>query len=382
MLSRLGRFITPVNIRNSDEVLGIDDVVGISTQKYFINTKADLTNVSTRNYKIVDTREFAYVADTSRRGDKISLAFNNLDKKVLVSSISTVFKVIDENILLPEYLYIFFNRPEFDRIARFNSWGSARETFSWDDLCDLEIHVPSIEIQKKYVNVYLAVKKNQNIYEDGLDDFSITLEALIENLRKTSRKRIADLVEESNEKNNDLVSRIESGVNIKKQFFKTRSGASNIANQKLVRTNYFAFNSNTSRNSDTISIALNTDASRIVSNTYVVFNCNMDLIEPKYLFLWFKRKEFDRFARYNSWGSARETLSLDDIREYEIALPELKVQRSIVNIFELYEKRRDINKDLKKVLKEITPLLIKGATQESKGVIWCIINSQNQALKK
>ena len=369
MLSRLGRFITPVNIRNSDEVLGIDDVVGISTQKYFINTKADLTNVSTRNYKIVDTREFAYVADTSRRGDKISLAFNNLDKKVLVSSISTVFKVIDENILLPEYLYIFFNRPEFDRIARFNSWGSARETFSWDDLCDLEIHVPSIEIQKKYVNVYLAVKKNQNIYEDGLDDFSITLEALIENLRKTSRKRIADLVEESNEKNNDLVSRIESGVNIKKQFFKTRSGASNIANQKLVRTNYFAFNSNTSRNSDTISIALNTDASRIVSNTYVVFNCNMDLIEPKYLFLWFKRKEFDRFARYNSWGSARETLSLDDIREYEIALPELKVQRSIVNIFELYEKRRDINKDLKKVLKEITPLLIKGATQESKGVI-------------
>ena len=114
-----------------------------------------MDGISLSGYKIVYPLCFAYVADTSRRGDKISLAFNDTDEVILVSSITTVFRVKPKVELLPRYLYMYFNRPEFDRYSRFNSWGSAREAFGWEDMCDIEIDIPSIEVQQKVVDVYL-----------------------------------------------------------------------------------------------------------------------------------------------------------------------------------------------------------------------------------
>src|SRR5690554_655817 len=224
MLSRLGEYIDIVNIRNTEEHLDKNDVVGISTQKMFIETKADLTNVSTKNYKIVNCREFAYVSDTSRRGDKISLAFNNLNKKVLVSSISTVFRVINEKTLLPEYLYIYFNRPEFDRIARFNSWGSARENFTWEDLCDLKIEVPSIEIQQNYVDVYNALVANQKAYENGLDDLKIVCDGYLEQLKILDDvKPIGSFINARNEKNQESkILRVRGLSSVEKSFIKPK----------------------------------------------------------------------------------------------------------------------------------------------------------------
>ena len=148
-LTKLGKYIEPSDLRNSDGQFGEETVVGLSTQKQMITTKADLTGVSLNNYKLFPPGYFAYVPDTSRRGDKMSLAYNNTDNTFLVSSISVVFGVSDEDQLCADYLYMYFNRPEFDRYARFNSWGSARETFSWEDMCDMDIFLPAIDIQKK-----------------------------------------------------------------------------------------------------------------------------------------------------------------------------------------------------------------------------------------
>lgn len=120
----LGEYIELLDRRNSDGALTIADVQGISTDKCFIPTKANMDGVSVLSYKIVAPSEFVYVADTSRRGDKMALALNSSDKDILVSSIYTVFRSINESILLPEYLFLLFNRPEFDRYTRFNSWGS------------------------------------------------------------------------------------------------------------------------------------------------------------------------------------------------------------------------------------------------------------------
>ena len=145
---RLGELIIQCDERNSNNVLTLDALKGISTSKEFIESKANMEGVSLTSYKIVAPREFAYVADTSRRGDKIALAFNAEKEKVLISSIYTVFRSKDENVLLPEYLYLLFNRSEFDRYSRFNSWGSARETFDWAELCRVEIPLPSIETQR------------------------------------------------------------------------------------------------------------------------------------------------------------------------------------------------------------------------------------------
>ena len=139
MLSRLGDLISLNEEKNRDLNYGVSDVKGISINKVFIETKANLKGVSLRPYIIVKPKYFAYVTVTSRNGDKVSMAFNDTNETYIVSSSYVSFYVKNANILLPEYLYIYFNRPEFDRIARFNSWGSARETFSWDDLCDLKI---------------------------------------------------------------------------------------------------------------------------------------------------------------------------------------------------------------------------------------------------
>ena len=145
---RLGEYIEQSDKRNSDGALTETDVQGISTDKCFISTKANLDGVSVLSYKIVAPSEFAYVADTSRRGDKMALALNLSNKNILISSIYTVFRSIDKNVLLPEYLFLMLNRPEFDRYARFNSWGSARETFDWSEMERVQIPLPPPNVQQ------------------------------------------------------------------------------------------------------------------------------------------------------------------------------------------------------------------------------------------
>lgn len=179
---------------------------GISTNKEFIETKADLEGVSLNSYRVVNPKNFAYVADTSRRGDKISLAFNNTNEVILVSSISTIFKVKREELLDPNFLFMYFNRLEFDRFSRFNSWGSARETFSWEDFCDIEINLPSIEIQKKYIAMYQAMLANQQAYEEGLEDLKLACDVYLEKIKeKISEEPLENYIERNNLRNNKKI---------------------------------------------------------------------------------------------------------------------------------------------------------------------------------
>ncbi len=159
---RLGDYIEQCDERAGNDFT-VDDVIGISTDKKFIPTKANMDGVSLNSYKIVNPHEFAYVADTSRRGDKIALALNTSNKPVLISSIYTSFRSKDVIKLLPEYLFMLLNRTEFDRYTRFNSWGSARETFDWSEMCRVEIPVPPIEIQKAIVEVFSCSERAKQI---------------------------------------------------------------------------------------------------------------------------------------------------------------------------------------------------------------------------
>ena len=158
---KLGDLIELCEAKNEALQYGLDDVKGISIQKIFIETKADMTGVSLKPYYLVQPDDFAYVTVTSRNGEKITLAHNTTDETYIVSSSYVVFRVKRKDLLLSDFLFMYFNRPEFDRYSRFNSWGSARETFSWEDMCDIDIDLPSIEIQQKYVDVYNAMLANQ-----------------------------------------------------------------------------------------------------------------------------------------------------------------------------------------------------------------------------
>jgi type I restriction enzyme S subunit len=161
-LKRLGEYIQQSDERNRD--LQVSFLQGVSTSKVLIETKANTNGINFSNYKVVRTGEFVYVADTSRRGDKIALAMNSA-KPCIVSAIYTVFKVIKPEELLPEYLYLYFQRTEFDRYARFNSWGSARETFDWADMCDVKLPIPSIEKQEAIVTIYHTLQTRKRINE-------------------------------------------------------------------------------------------------------------------------------------------------------------------------------------------------------------------------
>lgn len=160
----LGGYIQITDTRNSDDALGKKDLRGISTSKTFIQSKANTTGVSFTNYKVVQPGQFAYVADTSRRGDKIALAYND-DKPYIISSIYTTFEVSDTEALLPEFLLLWFKRPEFDRYARYNSWGSARETFDWNEMQRVRLPIPPITVQQSIVAIYHALEARKRLTE-------------------------------------------------------------------------------------------------------------------------------------------------------------------------------------------------------------------------
>ena len=160
---KIGEFIEVCDERNSEGIYTLNNLRGVSIEKKFIDTKADMAGVSLAPYIEVKPDYFVFVPVTSRNGEKITLAINDSDDTYIVSSAYTVFKVKETKKLLPEYLFMYFNRPEFDRYARFNSWGSAREVFTIDDMNDVEIPIPNIKVQQEIVNIHKCYIERQRI---------------------------------------------------------------------------------------------------------------------------------------------------------------------------------------------------------------------------
>ena len=368
---KLGDLIELSDDRNSDGAYGIDDVIGISTQKKIIKTKADMNGVSVTSYKILKPNSFAYVPDTSRRGDKISLAFNTTNEIYLVSSISIVFYVKKPELLLSKYLFMYFNRAEFDRYSRFNSWGSARETFSWQDMCDISITLPDVPTQQKYVDIYDAMCANQKAYEKGLDDLKLTCDAYIEELRrKMPCEKIGPYIKECDKKNLlGLTADSVRGIATSKELIPTKANMDGVSldGYKVVDSSQITYVPDTSRRGDKISLGINkSDKSILVSSISIVFETEKKTLLSDYLMLFFVRSEFDGYARFNSWGSARETFDWNALCDYKIPIPDITTQKNIAEIYKAFNIRKNLNEKLKQQIKNICPILIKGAIEEGK----------------
>ena len=365
---KLGTLIESCDERNADSIYTLDDVKGISTGKEFIDTKANMDGVSLSSYKVVKPQEFAYVADTSRRGEKIAIAFNSDENTILISSIYTVFRVTKADLLNSDYLFMYFNRPEFDRYARFNSWGSARETFDWDTMCDIDIELPDLPTQQKFVDVYKAMIANQQNYEHGLEDMKLVCDGYIEDLRRNmGTEPLRPYIMPIEERNSDLTVTLAQGITIDKIFASPKQVAEAERSAKIVRKGQFAYNRATTRNGEKISIAYREGEDCVVSSAYQVFEIKeKDKLLPEYLMMWFKRSEFDRYARYMSKGSAHEFFEYSDMEEVKIPVPDIKVQEAIANIYGVYMTRKRLNDQLKDQIKEICPILIQGSLEEGK----------------
>ncbi len=368
---KIGELIQESFCKNKDLEYDISYVRGISNNKQITETKANVDDAVIHKFYIVNPGEFVYNPRTTRMGDKVGLGYNNTNQPLLFSFNNIAFCIREsaKDIILPEYLYMYFNRTEFDRYAMTNGWGSATELFLFEDMCDMSIELPSLSIQQKYVDVYNAMLENQKNYERGLEDLKLVCDAYVENLRRQMLcEAIGPYIEEFNQKNIDNF-KLNSvrGIATSKEFINTKANMEGVSleNYKVVEPGMIAFISDTSRRADKMSLALNqSEENYLVSSISTVIQTDNTKLLPKYLYLFFCRTEFDRYARFHSWGSARETFSLDDMKEVRMPLPPIYVQKAIVGIYEAYTIRKEINEKLKAQIKDICPILIKGSLEE------------------
>lgn len=367
-LIRLGDYIEQTDVRNKELIFSESSVKGISTSKTFIDTKADLNGVPLSNYKIINPGEFVYVADTSRRGEKIGLAYCEKEP-VIVSSIYTSFRVKDENKLNSRFLMMFFNRSEFDRYARFNSWGSARETFTWDDMCDIELDLPPIEIQRKYVAIYEGLLENLKVYESKLEDLKLVCDGYIEDLRKKfPSKEIGQYLKLTTAKNVDDKYQNIIGISNTQKLVPSDSRTNGVDTSKylILKPGDFAYSPIHINDG---SVALNmTDKTYVISPIYATFRTDEVNLHNEYLMLWFARNEFTRYCWFHAFGTARDTFEWDQMKKVEIPIPPLSIQNSIVEVFNVYSERKEFVNRLKNIIKDICPLLVRGAIKEASEV--------------
>lgn len=168
---KLGSYIRQVDERNKD--LRVKRLLGVSISKVFIESIANLNGTEMNNYKIVKRNQFAYGPVTSRNGEKVSIACLNSKDECIISSSYAVFEIIDTTKLLPEYLMLWFKRPEFDRYARFHSHGSVREIFGWDELCNMELPIPTLQRQKEIVDAYETIESRIKLKRQINDNLAV-----------------------------------------------------------------------------------------------------------------------------------------------------------------------------------------------------------------
>lgn len=363
---KLGKLIQLCETRNRDLEFGVDSVRGISIQKIFIPTKANMKGVSLRPYYKVAPGDFAYVTVTSRNGQKITLAHNSETSTYIVSSSYVVFRVVETKILDSDYLFIYFNRPEFDRYARFNSWGSARETFSWEDMCDIDIDLPPLEVQRKYVAIYNAMVANQKAYEHGLTDLQAAAESLLERFKNGVRRMpLGELISEVDTRNTGSIFSEVQGVKKEKVFMPSVSTGANLRKYKLVGRHQFACNLMHVGRDVAVPLAMNTgEEPLVVSPAYFTFEVASREVIPEYLHAWMSRAETDRYAWFISETSVRSGMEKSRFKEIYIPVPNLQEQATLVEIARASAERRDINERLQANIKDICPVLIKGSLEE------------------
>lgn len=339
------------------------DISGVNREKEFFEPSTQV-GADTSKYKIVPPQHFACNLMHVGRDKVLPIAFNHTKKDKIVSPAYFVFKIKENEQLLGEYFFIMLKSVERDRYFWFHTDGSIRDGMAWEDFCDLEIFVPSIDVQQEYVNIYNAMVANQKAYEKGLDDLKLVCFGFIEQLRRESNlKSIGQYICCCNEKNVDGRIQIEQGINIDKQFITPQRTNSNLYGRKIVRKGQFAYC--TQLNNENVAIALRKDCDCVVSSVYEVFEIiKKNELLNEYLMLWLIRPEFGRFVYWASVGSAYEFLDYNDIANYQIPIPDIKTQQSIVDIYNQYITRKEINEKLKAQIKDLCPILIKGSLED------------------
>ena len=367
----IGELIELTTETNENNLFGADDVRGMTITKQIIPTKADVSTADLGKFLVIHPNEFVFNPRT--HGKHIGFGYNDTKESFIISWNNIGFRVKPEmkEVVSSEYLFLHFNRDEWDREACFRSWGSSTEVFTWEALCEMVLELPDLPTQQKYVDIYRAMVANQQSYERGLEDLKLVCDGYIEDLRrKVPCEKIGQYLVESDRRNTIGLS-VDSvrGLSTGKEMIPTKADMNGVGldSYKVVEPRQIAYVPDTSRRGEKVSLGFNnTNEDFLVSSIYVIFGTNHEFLLPEYLMMFYMRSEFDRYARFNSWGSARETFDWNEMCNIQIPIPDLKIQQAIVDVYNVYIKRKEINEQLKTQIKDICPILIRGSLEEGR----------------
>ena len=328
---KLGDFIQPVDVRNTD--LEVSHLLGVSVEKRFIESIANTIGTDFSKYKIIRRGQFTYIPDTSRRGDKIGIALLTDFDEGLVSNIYTVFEISDTTKLLPEYLMLWFSRPEFDRYARFKSHGSVREIFDWDEMCRVELPVPPLNKQQKIVDTYNAITNRIRIKQKINENLEKTAQCLFEEMYSKDDMSIVSLsdVVDVRDGTHDSPNFISEGYPLVTSQNLAPFYIDKINTNKISETDYKKINERSIVETNDIlmsmigtvgNVSLVTDSivKFAIKNVALIKTSNA-LIYRNWILCFLKSKSFRSWMNESLNGSTQQYVSLGEIRKITMKIP-------------------------------------------------------------
>lgn len=356
---RLGDYIEQCDERNTASCNY--PVIGINRDKTFMPTVANLDGVDIAKYKIVSKGMFVFSGMQTGRDICIRIGLYDKDQPALISPAYTTFFINKENDVLPEYFFMYFNRDESDRYGWFISDSSVRANLDWPRFLDILIPLPSVVEQQKVVNAWRAFREIKEQNEAKAAPLMQLCQSYIQELKhKYPMQELGPYIQECNERNYILQSKDVRGISTEKEFRvpQSRVDLDKLDNYKLVYYNQFVFVPTT----DTwkcLAICLNKESFIVVSPIYCVFSVDEKKIIPEYLHLYCRRTEIDRYARFHSWGSARENFNFTDMQKLSIPLPPIEVQQAIVNIYKCANEAKQIADQADRLSRKVCPALLQ-----------------------
>jgi len=363
---RIGDYIQLVDNRNKD--LAVTNLLGINITKNFMPSVANTSESDLSKYKIIQKGQFAYSAMQVGRDETIRLALYEGEQPAIISPAYLVIESKDINELLPEYMMMWFHRPESDRYGWFISDSSVRASLEWERFSEIKIPVPHIYEQRKFIALYNGLMTNQKVYANSLEDLQLICNSSMDKLKHSDKRQpLSKLVQLVDNRNRKLEVNNLLGINVDKTFMPSKAnvGETDLSKYKIVQKEQFAYSAMQVGRDETVRVVLYSfDKPAIISPAYLVFEVvDKTIVLPEFLMLWFYRPEFNRYGWFISDSSVRASLEWERFKEIKIPVPDIKIQEAIVTIYHTLETRKRINEQLKNTIKPLCPVLMKGVVE-------------------
>lgn len=363
---RLGDYIERSTENNSDLKYGVDLIAGVNNQGAFSVPKGNTEGVDLKPYKIVNNGAFVY---NPTRLDLGSIAYR-MDGLCIVSHLYMVFYLTEEGkkIIDPLWLFIYFRRAEFCREVTFRNFGSQRPEFNFNDMSDIIIPLPDIDIQRKFVTVYNAMLANQQSYERGLEDLQTVCNVFIDQLKHNRKSvSIGNFIIPIDNKNLENKPYRFAGLSMDNYFIDSIADDTDLdfTKYKIVAPDEYGAVLMKVGRDGRLTIARNmSDEHYLISPAYYTFR--LKNINPDYFMATVNRSEFERRGWFSCDTSARGSLSWSEFISLGIPSATTDEQMIVAELYKAYSMRADINTKFKARIKNICPILIKGSIEEAR----------------